>query len=193
MNARAKKIEHHEWMASKSFRNHVIRQDLNQGLYRSWRCGAPDCGNHHFYVTTTPGRIMVYGDNVTMIWERNEDIIPWARGSINSIEYFSSKVPQEISTHEWDADIAREWLIEQLREKNHEDEPDSERIKLLKELYSELHDEATEHSFGAALYQSGVNDGCDWPDFTNYTSNFLWCREDLKWFLANLPAEVAAT
>lgn len=186
LNARQKKIEHHEWMAATAFKDHVIREDLNRGLFRSWRCGRPGDSCHHFHVTTTPGRIFVAGDNGTMVWERNPDMVKWVRGSINSIGYFASKVPHDIPTTEWDAEVAREWLVDELRDENQSDDPDSERIRLLKELHGELHDEATEHSFCTALYESGVNDGCDWPDFKNWTSNFLWCREDLKWFLANL-------
>ena len=189
MNARAKKIAQHEKYAADAFKNHVIRQDLNQGLFRSWRCGAPDEGNHHFHVTTIPGRIFVSGDNGTMVWERNRDMIPWCRGAIGSIEYFAEKVPSEIPTHEWDANVAREWLRNEIVDEKAQDEPDPQRITQLRDLLAELHDEASEHSFSAALSESGVNDGCDWPNLTNYTSNFLWCREDLKWFLANLQEQ----
>jgi adenylate kinase family enzyme len=199
MKARAKKIAEHEKYAVDAFKNHVIRQDLNQGLFRSWRCGAPDDSNHHFHVTTTPGRIFVAGDNGTMVWERNPDMIPWVRGSIHSIDYFASKVPNEIPVEEWDVDVAREWVQDQILEENEERDEDNEegtneRISKYQELLEILSDdEVYEHEFYRALSDSGLNDGCDWPDFTNYTSNFLWCREDLKWFLANLPAEVAAT
>lgn len=190
MNARARKIAQHEKYAAQAFKRHVIAQHLNQGLFRHWRCADPDSGNHAFNVTTIPGRIIVTGDNGTMVWERCEDMIPWCRGAINSIEYFAEKVPSEIPTHEWDADVAREWLTERLREANDNDKPNSDLIKELKRLYrDELHDEANDHSFSHELHESGVIDGEDWPDLSNYTSNFLWCREDLKWFLANLPKE----
>lgn len=190
-DARSRKIAQHERYALSAFKNHVIRQDLNQGLFRSWRCGAPDDSNHHFHVTTTPGRIFVAGDNGTMVWERTEDMIPWCRGSINSIEYFASKVPHEIKTREWDADVARDWLQREIEDAKADADADSERIRELTFLLNdELHDEANEHSFCVELYESGVNDGGDWPDLTNYTSNFLWCREDLKWFLAHLTEVV---
>ncbi len=191
-DARSQKIAKHERYAADAFKNHVIRQDLNQGLFRSWRCGAPDDSNHHFHVTTTPGRIFIAGDNGTMVWERTDDMIGWCRGSIKSIEYFASKVPHEIKTREWDADVARDWLQAEICDERAHDEPDNQRLYLLGNLLEELDDEANEHSFSVALYESGVADGCDWPDLTNYTSNFLWCREDLKWFLAHLGSEAAA-
>lgn len=187
-DARSMRIAKHERYAVDAFKNHVIRQDLNQWLFRSWRCGAPGDSNHHFHVTTTPGRIFVAGDNGTMVWERTDDMIGWVRRSINSIDYFASKVPHEIKTREWDADVARDWLESEIVEAKTDPDADSDRVQELRRLLAdELHDEANEHSFSMALYESGVADGCDWPDLTNYTSNFLWCREDLKWFLAHLP------
>ena len=50
-----------------------------------------------------------------------------------------------------------------------------------------LNGEMSEHEFGMALYESSINDGCDWPDLKVYNSNFLWCREAIKWLLANMP------
>jgi len=181
--ARAKKIAKHERYAADAFKRHVIRQDLDQGLFRSWRCGAPDDGNHHFHVITAPGRIFVAGDNGTMVWERCENMIPWCRGAINSIDYFAEKVPSEIPTRQFDRDVARDWVnLQIIEDSDHEN--DAKYRQLLDVLDNEeLHD----HEFSKELHESGLVDGCDWPDFRNWTSNFLWCREDLKWFLANLP------
>ncbi len=35
------------------------------------------------------------------------------------------------------------------------------------------------------IHQSGIADGCDYPDFDNWTHGYLWCREAIKWFLGN--------
>ncbi len=37
-----------------------------------------------------------------------------------------------------------------------------------------------------ALYESTLCNDCDWmPDLSDWTTNFLWCREAVKWFCEN--------
>lgn len=49
--------------------------------------------------------------------------------------------------------------------------------------------------FMQTLHDSPLCTDCDWmPDLTDWTSNFLWCREAVKWFCENWdgPNEVKA-
>lgn len=65
------------------------------------------------------------------------------------------------------------------------------RLKALREAAATdgLNGEMSEHEFNLALYESDLEDGCDWPDHKVFTSNFLWTREAVKWLLANLPPD----
>ena len=48
---------------------------------------------------------------------------------------------------------------------------------------SERESMTTKHKLSAEQRESGLVDGCDWPNFKSFTRSFLWCRAALKWFL----------
>lgn len=187
LNARDKRIQDHARWAAEAFKDHVIEERLNNGMYRHWRCRRPGGDSAYWFdVTTTPGSIIVTGDIGELIVRRTEDMIAFCRGSINSIDYFAEKVPHSIPTDEFDMDVAEEWIDEQIR--NAADYCyDSDDLEKLEELKHGL-DETSEGSFARDLWDSGLNDGGDFPNVRNYNSNFLWCREALVWLIAHLPA-----
>lgn len=188
LNVRDSIVARHAEMAATAFSKHVLTERLNQGMFRSWRCAQPDRWAHGFDITTTPGNLFITGDIGDLIVSRTEDMIAWARGSIHSIGYFAEKVPHDIPTKVWSSDRAKEWIKEEIRSLKEErrDPRDEARItKLYQELREELHDEADEHTFSKALYESRLVD--DWPDLRVWNSNFLWCREAVKWLLDHLP------
>lgn len=184
--ARDRRIQHHAEMAATAFAHHKIEQRLNQGMFRSWRCKRPDSWCYGFDVTTTPGSIFITGDIGTLVVERTEDMIVWCRGSINSIEYFAEKVSREIPTVEFDRDVACEFIKNEIEELRSRDpltrtHKEADWEQLLNGL-----DECSESQFYVALGDSGLIDPCDCPSMRNYIPRFLWQREALKWFLANL-------
>jgi len=181
---RAKTIANIEQLAADAFRNHELQVKSENGLYRCWRCGTPDGSSvYAFRITTIPGCMFVTGDVGDLMIERSEDMVAWCRGSINSIDYFEEKIPHSVKTKVYDEDIAQEWLKEQLE--NEDESYDSEQLEHLDALQRYTDEE---HPFKLALYESGLVDGCDFPDFDNYDSNFLWCREAIKCFLRLLSA-----
>lgn len=68
------------------------------------------------------------------------------------------------------------------------------RLQQLKEAaqHDGLNGEMGEHEFCTALYESNLIDCGDWPTLKVFNSNFLWCYQAVKWFLANLPEEIAS-
>jgi len=195
--ARALKIQHNAALAKDAFANHVLVPRLNCGLFRSWRCQTPREGAYWFDVVTGPGWLMVRGDVGELIVQRCDDMIAWSRGSIESIDYFAEKVPHEIETEEYDADVAREYLAEELSECEREilEATDDADCKAYRKRHTAIIDLQEcgyideEHRFVQEAYDSDIFDGGDFPRFTNYTSSFLWCRECVKWLLAHLPPD----
>lgn len=187
-DARQRAIDQIHGIAVTAFAGHKIEQRLNQGMFRSWRCRRDGTWAYGFDVTTIPGTLVITGDIGELIVQRSEDMISWASGSIHSIDYFAEKVPRSMETGEFCVEVAKEFLSElrqDLDENGYLNEKKRDAIAELRNILDgdEIADFPTE------LYLSGLIDGCDMPNLKNYTSNFLWCREALIWFLENLDKE----
>lgn len=189
MTARLRKVKQHEGFATKAFAEHELKVLYSDGLYRHWRCQKQGTSNYYFDVITVPGWIFIKGDIGFLSVARVDDMIPWCRGSIESIDYFAEKVPKEIRTEEYDHELAAEWIRDEIADAPNCYDESSEIEKRIAEL-QELSDPErfNEHEFKQELYDSRLIDGCDFPSFDNYTSSFLWCREALKCFLRLLDA-----
>ncbi len=186
LSARDRRVAESEQWAARNFAGHVITERLSQGMFRSWRCQTPGDWNCAFDLTTTPGHLIITGDIGDLIVTRTEDMLVWSRTAVHSIDYFAEKVPHAIPTREWDRDVVAEWVAAELAEEQAQDELDQKRIAEWQELADVISDdEIHEGGFADALSTAGLIDGCDWPTLTNWTRNFLWCREAVKWFLAN--------
>lgn len=197
MTARDRKVSQHAELAAKAFAEHKIRMRLNQGMFRSWRCQKPETWCYGFDITTTPGALLVTGDIGTLVVERTNDMISWASSAVRSIDYFAQKVPHEIATEKFDIEVAKEWIGDEIAEcrRNYAEAVEfmntnaqkdfDEQLGKLSDLKITL-DEYGEHGFITELADSGLVDGCDWPNFKNYTSSFLWQREAVKWFIENM-------
>lgn len=188
-------LKRHADMAADAFKDHVVTERLNQGMFRSWRCARPNSGTYGFTVNTTPGYMFVTGDIGELMLCRTEDMVDWSRKSIGDPSYFAEKVPPSIPTVEWSFDRAMEWCKDRIKDANDyygDEEEASESVAKLKALMDEAHTdgingEMDEHEFSMALYETNLCDGCDWPNFKVFNSNFCWCREAVKWLLEHLP------
>lgn len=183
LSARDAKIEQHRRMAADVFREHVIAPRHEHGLFASWRCGKPGDSAYAFNITIEPGCIFVTGDIGVLVLERTENMLAWCRSAIRDVNYFAQKVPHEIPTTEWCDDVAREF-IEELRAEENDEATESEQIErgnLIDDVAGRIDD--GEAAFCSDLYDSGLVDGCDFPDLKNWKSRFLWGRECIRWFL----------
>lgn len=159
----------HADLAAEAFKDHVVTERLNQGMFRAWRCKRPHCGTYGFDVITQPGDLIIAGDIGDLMVSRTEDMIAWARKSINDPGYFAEKVPHSIPTMEWSFDKAMEWCKERIQDADDyygDAEEASEAVTKLRELMDEAHTdgingEMNEHEFGMALYETNLCDGCD--------------------------------
>lgn len=171
-----------ERLASKAFAEHVIHSELNQGVYRHFRCAKPGTGIYAFNITTFPGRLVVTGDVGTLVVERLDDMFEWAPSAVESIDYFAEKVSREIETKRYDPDLAFEFLAEQQVAEGTE----SELARIASELEDYTHDQSL---FLSKLHETEILYGCDTPELDNWTPSFLWCREAVRWFFRNYKPE----
>lgn len=201
MHATLKRFTEHMERSAKTFAEHTITQQLDQGLFRSWRCQRPKSWNYGFDVTTIPGELIVTGDMGVMVFEREADMLGWLRQSINDPHYLAGKVQRDIKIREYSSDLAKETI----RECGQRIKPDEypsiytsstgrmdykqvkKRFKEMLGSQSDL-DVYDEHATKTALYESGFYDGGDFPSLEDYTSSYLWIYSALKWFVANVPA-----
>lgn len=174
-------------LAAAAFAEHQITERFRvvnpHGTFASWRCQRPRSWVHGFDLSVEPGRLLVMGDIGHCAWEREPDMLAWARRSLDDIHYFAQKVPQEIPTREWSAEVARAWLDEE--EAELVQAQDSKRLLRWHWVRGDLDRrlDENEHAFAQALWDSNWTDGGDFPDLTTFQPGFLWCRAAVRWFL----------
>jgi hypothetical protein len=189
-------------MADKAFANHELQNghDGRPGGCNSWRFGRPGDGSYWFRLTIWPGFLAITGDCGDCIWWRTYDMRDWAAGSIDSISYFAEKVPRSIPTTAFRSDVAKAWVWEEYTNRcedvvtgeyvqphrygRQEEKADAAILAELEETRDDLIGRLEEYSEGAFAHHLYHNthwiDGCDYPDFAVYNSNFLWCREAVR-------------
>lgn len=155
----------------------------------SWLCGKPDSLAYHFTIVSVPGRLMVFGDLGSLALERTYDMLAWARGSIESMEYFAEKVVREMKTKVFDPAMVRAYVHEvdqDILEGEHEYDDKTTKAWLtgLRQELLAAAEEGGEGKVYAVYAESDLYDG-DMPCFENWDRGFLWCREAIKWFLNN--------
>lgn len=169
-------------LSDDSFKDHQITELSRNGVFRSWRCGRPSSGTYRFFITTYPGVIVVTGDIGDLIVERVYDMLPWCRDAVDSTEYFAQKVPHAIPTKEFSLDVLRAWIAEMLVD---------EECNLLaggRELLQEADEDAQSGEYGEEHFYrelADIFDGADPPSWQAWNSNFLWCRDAIRWFVMN--------
>lgn len=169
--------------AAETFAAHVVTVLHHCGLYRSWYCAKPGSGFDSFTITTIPGHLFVTGDIGDLIVSREEDMIAWCRRAVDSTAYFASKVPYSIRTRAFSADVCREWICDAIAETDN-DLIDCDIDDAFEDLNSGACGEEHMYEVTAPLWEGG-----DLPDFSDYTHEFLVCREAIRWLIAQLDAE----
>ena len=166
--------------AKKAFEHHVVEERSRNGVYRSWRCHNPDEGCFWFDITTIPGSLIITGDLGDMIVSRSYDMLPWCRGSIDSIGYFAEKVSRDFKTTEFSAVALEEWLREELKN----DWRSDEHRELIRDTLEDGFDDYREEGYWREELHE-LTDSSDPPNWSDYTPRFLWLREAIKWFVTH--------
>jgi len=166
-------------MTDKAFADHAITERCRQGVFRSWRCKRTKSWVYGFDITTTPGFIFITGDIGDLIVEREYDMLPWCRSACESIDYFAKKVPHAIPTTQFDEAKVLEWVAEELKNEELSDED----RELLEDAAEGGLDELGESEVYAILQPVWQDDPPSWRE---WTSNFLWCRDAIRWFVNHI-------
>jgi len=187
--------------AEKHFKAHVT-SEVSRDTYcvtqlhgdddtvKLWRCGKPQSSTYMFYVCSAPNCLMVYGDVGEFMWQRHYDMIPFIRGAIESLDYFSEKVPRGIEIKTEYEELVEEWALTIKEERalsghDWDDSCDTALAEIMDAyaIYGSVHD------FQSALFDSKLcTDYEDMPDLQHYTYSYLWVIEGLKWFIKELDA-----
>jgi len=177
--------------AKENLKSHTIVQlhsDNDPG--RLWKCSNNGSSVYAFTVCAPPGWLIMYGDVGECMWSRHRDMLPFIRGSIGSLDYFSEKASKDCKIYEVRQEIAEEWLDEQESEwESYHGEPmteeQKEKLDDIRESYRLYEDP---DDLRRAAYESGMFD-CSWiPSCEYYTYQYLWKIEALKWFIAKIDA-----
>lgn len=180
MNLEAKIRQH----SDAAFAKHVITQDLNQGLYRSWTCKRPGESQYWFRITTIPGTLILTGDRGSLVVTRENDMVAWCRRAVNSTHYFAEKC-QDTKSRVFSHEAVTEWIAEQralLTEQADEYEPDS--IQIQHEQLDEVERRLDELDWrGVYEIAQDCFDPGEPPSWDDWDSQFLWRRDAIRWFV----------
>ena len=165
-------------LSDEAFQNHQITELMRSGVYRSWRCCRPEGGSvYQFDITTIPGHLIITGDLGSLVVSREWDMLPWCRGSVDSTDYFGSKVVSDEKRRVFSHEALKEWLDEQLADP---ELPDDHR-----EIIDDVLDEGIENDGSDYFYRVLLDiwEGNDSPDWTDWHCQFLWKRDAIRWFV----------
>lgn len=140
------------------------------------------------YICSAPNCLMVYGDMGECMWQREYDMIPFVRGSVDSLGYFSEKAVRDCEVKIEYKELIDEWL-ETIKDETVLDgsEWGEEEDKALEELRDFWKCSETVEQFMWEFSTSKLCYDCDsFPTVTFYTYHYLWKIELLKWFIQQL-------
>lgn len=177
--------------AKDAFKDHVIELKSRNGVYRTWRCGKPNECIYHFVVTTIPGSMIVTGDLGSIVITRCYDMLPWCRGSIDSIGYFAEKVDRGFETEKFSFDALKQWMADTRKDfgdLDDEDPDDNEKIER-RAAFDELCEAVCEDISEREAYDVFSEYFDEPPSWKKYTDRFLWLREAIRWFVTNVKED----
>ncbi|TXH13015.1 MAG: hypothetical protein E6R03_11930 [Hyphomicrobiaceae bacterium] len=99
----------------KHFERHVVTQELDNGLFRSWKCANPGNSLYWFRVVTWPGCLYIGGDFEDFVFCREPDMVKWAKMAIKDPRHMAEKV---VAGNPWEfsEERLRSWLEEYAKE-----------------------------------------------------------------------------
>lgn len=184
--------------AEREFKDFIVHVMRNDEDYRHYYCKHPQSGFSSFEVMEFGSHLVITGDLGDFIFTRCEKMLDWARDSIDSVGYFSSKLVAGSYREDFCKEVAVEWIEEQrnilngelidaneIEDLNEVGEIDK-RLSILVDLEDYLR-YGDIHSFQECVYEEWAEYDVEILDeFWNYTYSFLWCRQGLKFLLNHL-------
>jgi hypothetical protein len=173
-------------MAREAFAQHVCER--REG---GWLCRRPGTSVYAFWVFTTPGAIVFYGDlGEAILRPSDRDALPWLRGAVRSLDYVIEKVRAGDKTHFYGGD-ALAWA----RSTAGDLEDTRARRRGLKLLAAALDldrlGDLHQHTWAEAVNEAGFDSECC-AIGTGHSSAMLWMVEALRWFVAHEEQAVRA-
>jgi hypothetical protein len=168
---------------------YIVQQiHRDDDIVKIWRCGKPTSSTYMFYICSAPNCLMVYGDMGEYMWQRHYDMIPFIRGSVGSLDYFSEKVPNGIKIKADYRELVEEWFETVKQERidygSEWGEKEDEALAELRDTWNCYEDV---DQFKWALQDSDLfHDYEDMPRTEFYTFHYLWTIAGLKWFIQQL-------
>lgn len=177
-----------------SVKNHELKVNLDQGLYRDLTIKQPGTSDRHFHITTRPGYLMLTGDMGSFVFTRLKDMFNFFRdedGYSIRPSYWEEKLEAVCSrdgAKEFDCEKVDEALKQELstflEDLDTNDEDDLEKIEAASEAVENFINftERDEWGYVAAIRDWDASDagGLDLTDFwehgtETWTYRYIWC------------------
>lgn len=172
---------------TRDLKDHVITVKHLDGMYRHWHCAHPGTSNQYFDIVTWPGSLCYTGDMGEYLFQRTTDMVAFMRCSAMSFSYAAEKcVADDGRLREWREEVFEEELETCLEYADGDDEQVAHVKERIEWIHDQIGGDDPQHESMAALYESGLVDGCDFPSCESYTYHFLWCLHAIKWFCDNV-------
>jgi hypothetical protein len=186
--------------ADRRLAGHSIEVLFSQGLYRHYRCRNNGSWNDGFEIVTWPRSLCYTGDMGEYLFQRTKDMIAFMRGSIGSHSYVAEMCAAHgtrntgSAVKEFRKEELEELLDEVIQDAVDAEVSPSEIVEMkerIQEIRDSLGDDKCPEDAYRAISDSGIWDGCDFPDCETFTFRFLWCLRAIEWFLKTLDEKGA--
>jgi len=181
----------------KDVKDHEVKVELDQKVFRHLVCKKPGTGIHGFTITTWPGYLAITGDMGSFLFSRLEDMFEFFRGERDpwriSFGYWAEKcqaVDRQDGFRQYSPEKARRVLLSWMQEW-----PDVIREQALEYLSPYMENEYSLRS-AAAQFSAETEDDAERydfqdlfeVDFTDYTWHFIWCCYAIDWAIKKYDA-----
>lgn len=173
---------------AKDVAEHVITIKHSHGLYRHYRCQRPRSWCMGFDIVAWPGSLCYTGDMGDYLFQRTDNMVEFMRTAVRDRGYAAQKCVTKHDIKEWREDLFRKALADRLKEAKtirvmrHGSFRDESVLDKIREITAAYDEYSSQHDAVKAMYESGLWDGCDLPECTDYTHAFLWCLHAIQWF-----------
>lgn len=173
--------QHAKERAAEAFSDHQITTIVDTERVKVFRCQRPGTWIYGFYLTFTPGAILVNGDIGPLLIDRPSGGLNWLHGNgqIINEDYLFSKSSMANEDDFMPGD-AQAWLDDEAT-----DQYGSEAVDEIRAEWDQSDDGV---AWDNVVYEATTCD-TEFPRFRAHSFNSLFCYEALKWFCAAYHAQ----
>jgi hypothetical protein len=161
-------------IAAEALARHEVSQVVTGSTrLQQWCVARPGTSAYAFTITTIPDQalLMITGDLGCAAWQRETDMVAWARGAVKDIDYFAGKLTMiDKPARRWSEETTRDVITSAIEDATGVVKTQLRHIVIgldVGEPWDPGH-------VKQLMFDSGHWDGCDFPDTSDWDEQFVW-------------------